>query len=177
MEPFVILLVTILLILVHTLFMKKPRTTKKIIDIAFIYSMVVMVGLGGIIAFIGHVFFGPNIAAMIGWMPGSPFQYEVGVADLALGVTAILVPWIRGTYWISAALANAIFLIGCAVGHIKDLMLAGNTAAYNAGPVLYINDIAVPLIILILAVASIKVIVKKAAPKKKPAKRSKGKKK
>lgn len=173
MEPIVLMLVTLLLILIHTLLIKKPRTTKKVIDVAFIYSMVVMVGLGGILAFVMHVFFGPKIATMIGWMPGSPFQYEVGAADLALGVTAILVPWVRGTYWLAAALANAIFLIGCAAGHIRDLMMAGNTAVYNAGPVLYINDIVVPLIILILAIASIKVIAKKAATKKK----AKGKKK
>jgi hypothetical protein len=162
MEPFFSLILTLFLILARAFLMKKPRTAKKIIEVAFIYSMVVMVGLGGLVGFVMHAFFGPRTAAMIGWLPGSPFQYEVAVADLAFGVVGLLVPWIRGSYWLAAALGNAVFLIGCAAGHIKDLLKAGNTALYNAGPVLYISDIAVPLIVLGLAVASMKVSEKES---------------
>jgi hypothetical protein len=151
MEPIVILSLTLIAILIHSLLMKK-RTTKKVLEITFLYFMVIQVGLGGIMAFIMHVFFGAKTAAMIGWAAGSPFQYEVGVADLAFGVTALLVPWIRGTYWIAAALVNAIFLLGCSVGHVISLVKSGNTAAYNAGPVLFISDIAIPISILVLAI-------------------------
>lgn len=154
MEPLVLLCASLTLTAVHILLMKKPRTAGRMIDIAFIYSMVILAGLGGIVGFVMHVFFGPRTAGMIGWMPGSPFQYEVGVADLAFGVVALLVPWIRGSYWLAAALGNAVFLVGCAVGHIRDLWATGNDALYNAGPVLYISDIAVPVALVILAVLS-----------------------
>jgi hypothetical protein len=151
MNPLYILLFSILLAAAHIFLMKKPRTLKKMLEVIFMYVMFISVGLTGVLAFYGHVFMGPEIAAKIGWKGGSPFQYEVGVADLSFGVIALLIPWIRGTYWIAAALVNAIFLIGCAVGHIRDLMIHGNTAVYNAGPVLWIGDLLVPVLILALA--------------------------
>jgi hypothetical protein len=151
MEPIVILSLTLLAILIHSLLMKK-RTTKKVLEVTFLYFMVIQVGLGGIMAFIMHVFFGAKTAAMIGWAAGSPFQFEVGVADLAFGVTALLVPWIRGTYWLAAALANATFLLGCSIGHFMSVYQRGDTAVYNVGPVLFISDIFIPISILILAI-------------------------
>ncbi len=153
MLSYIFIGIAIICIIVHAAIMKKPRTLKKMLEIAFIYIMVVNIGFGGLIAFFGHVFNGPQIAAMIGWPAGSPFQYEVGVADLAFGVIAVLTIWIRGNFWFAAALANAIFLIGCAVGHIRDLILSGNTAVYNAGPSIYLTDIVIPVIVLILAIA------------------------
>ena len=161
MNPLYILLFSLLLAMVHVFLMKKPRTLKKILEVIFIYVMFISVGLTGTLAFYGHVFMGPEIAAKIGWKGGSPFQYEVGVADLSFGVIALLTPWIRGTYWIAAALVNAVFLIGCAVGHIRDLVLHGNTAVYNAGPVLWIGDLLVPVLIFALAVAISKMKDKK----------------
>ena len=43
----------------------------------------------GLWAFIGHVFFAEQAAASIGWA-NTPFQYEVGVANLGLGLACDL---------------------------------------------------------------------------------------
>lgn len=40
-------------------------------------------GIGG---FIAHVFISDEVADSIGWNAGSPFQLEVGFANLAIGV-------------------------------------------------------------------------------------------
>ena len=139
--------------ILHVAFMKKPRTKGNILEVVFIYLMVINFGIGGIIAFIGHVFFGPSVAAQIGWPAGSPFQYEVGVADLAFGVTALLVPWIKGSYRLAAALGNSIFLLAAAVGHIRSLTVSGNAAVYNIGAPIIIADIIMPIVVLGLAFA------------------------
>jgi hypothetical protein len=37
---------------------------------------------------------------MIGWPPGNPFQFEVGVHDGAWGVLGFLCIWIGGLFWL-----------------------------------------------------------------------------
>jgi hypothetical protein len=91
-----------------------------------------------------------EIARKIGWQPGSPFQFEVAVADLAWGVCGVLCIWLRRGFWVATGIGNSVFLLGCAFGHIRQIVQEGNTAIYNAGPVLWIGDIGVPLTLLIL---------------------------
>jgi hypothetical protein len=59
----------------------------------------VFLGFSSILAFFGHTFAADEIAAYIGWMPGSPFQFEVAVANLAIGVLGISCVWLRGNFW------------------------------------------------------------------------------
>ena len=46
-------------------------------------------------------------------------------------------------------LVNAIFLLGDAVGHVRQIMVAGNFASGNAGPVFYL-DIILPISTIVL---------------------------
>ena len=48
----------------------------------FRWTALLAVGVTGIYTFVGHVFFAESTAAHIGWQT-SPFQYEVGIADLS----------------------------------------------------------------------------------------------
>ena len=101
-----------------------------------------------------HGFPGPHfqareIALKIGWQP-SPFQFEVAVANLAFGVLGILCIWQRRGFWTATGIGYATFLLGCAYGHLREMILDGNFAPYNVGPVLWVNDLAVPLAILLL---------------------------
>jgi hypothetical protein len=59
-----------------------------VIDQLLRYLFLFPLGIQGLWAFIGHVFFAERSAAAIGWAT-SPFQYEVGVANLGLGLAAI----------------------------------------------------------------------------------------
>jgi hypothetical protein len=126
----------------------KQRSAKKIVEIILMYLLVIAVGLGAVIAGAFHVFNGPATARMIGWEPGSPFQYEVGVADMALGLIAMLCIFVRGRFWLAAILANSFFLLGCMAGHVRSLAESGNLAAYNIGPNIIVSDLIVPLALL-----------------------------
>ncbi|MFA4877415.1 MAG: DUF6790 family protein [Methanoregula sp.] len=80
---------------------------------------------------------------------GSPFQYEVGIANLALGVVGILCYHFRDNFWLATILANAVFLLGDGVGHVRDILLNANYAPMNAGVPLY-RDFLFPLAQILL---------------------------
>jgi len=141
------LAVALVVIVVHLLLMRQ-RSAKKIIEIILLYLLVIAVGLGSLVAGAFHVFNGPATAIMIGWEPGSPFQYEVGVADMAFGLVAVLCLFIRGSFWLAAIIANSVFLLGCMIGHVRSLAESGNLAAYNIGPNIIISDLILPLVLI-----------------------------
>ena len=141
------LTVAIAAIIIHILLMKQ-RSAKKVIEIILLYLLVIAFGLGSIVAGAFHVFNGPATAKMIGWQPGSPFQYEVGVADMAFGLVCVLCIFFRGTFWLAAILANSFFLFGCMIGHVRSLAESGNLAAYNIGPNIIFSDFILPLVVI-----------------------------
>lgn len=127
---------------------KRRRSTLAIVETYLIYFFAIYVGFMGVFTAYAHVFMPGRASASIGWAP-SPFEYEVGMADLTVGVLGILCIWFRGNFWLATAIANAVWLLGDAVGHIRQVMLANNHAANNAGIFLYL-EIAIPLLILAL---------------------------
>jgi hypothetical protein len=114
-----------------------------------IYLLFIYVGLMGILTAYAHVFRSAETSASIGWLP-SPFEYEVGMADLTIGVLGVLCLWVRGNFWLAAAIANAVWLLGDAVGHIREMTLHNNHAANNSGLFL-LAEITTPILILFLA--------------------------
>jgi hypothetical protein len=129
---------------------KQPRTKSRVVELLLLYLLTINVGFGGILAWYGHTFMADEIARKIGWQPGSPFQFEVAVADLSWGVCGVLCIWIRKSFWTATGIGSAVFFLGCAFGHIRQILHEGNMAVYNAGPVLWIGDIGIPLAILVL---------------------------
>lgn len=105
-------------------------------------------GLMGIIAAYGHVFMGPEIAREIGWQTGSPFQFEVGMANLSYGILGVLAYWCRGRFWDAAGMGWSLLLLGCFVGHLIDYYTHGNNAPYNMGLFVWFNDLALPVLVL-----------------------------
>ena len=106
-------------------------------------------GLLNTIAFLGHAFKANEIASYIGWPEGNPFQFEVGVANLALGVIGVMCLWIKDRFWLAMVVGSTVFGWGVAYGHIKLIVLYHNYDPGNAGLVLYL-DIIVPLLMIIL---------------------------
>ena len=72
------------------------------------------------------------------------------MADLTMGVLGILCLRFQGEFWLATAIANAVWLLGNAVGHIRQMVLYNNHAANNSGIFLY-SEIITPLVILVLA--------------------------
>jgi hypothetical protein len=95
-----------------------------------------------------HVFRPVETSASIGWST-SPYEYEVGMADLTVGVLGILCLRFRGDFWLATAIANAVWLLGDAVGHVRQMTLNNNHASNNSG-IFLVTEIIMPLVILSL---------------------------
>jgi hypothetical protein len=90
------------------------------------------VGLDSLWAGIFHVFLPKIASAQIGWQP-SPFEFEVGISDISLGVVAVVSFW-RSLAFQSAVAAYAImFYVGVSVGHIVQALGQGDFAPDNFG--------------------------------------------
>jgi hypothetical protein len=75
------------------------------------------------------------------------------MADLAIGVTACVSFWRDLSFKAAAVSAASIFLLGDAVGHVKQMLIAGNFAPGNAGVPFYTDIICPALAIGLLVVA------------------------
>lgn len=113
-----------------------------------VYLLLIYVGLMGVLTAYAHVFRPVQTSASIGWST-SPYEYEVGMADLTVGVLGILCVWFRGNFWLATAIANLVWLEGDAIGHVRQVILYNNHARNNAGLFLYL-EIMVPVLILFL---------------------------
>ena len=110
-------------------------------------------GIQGVWAFVGHVFFPERSAAAIGWAT-SPFQYEVGVANLGLGLAAIYAAFRGFEARVAVGIAAACFLIGAGIGHVRDILATGNLAPGNAGPIMVTDFLTPTAIVVLLILAS-----------------------
>jgi hypothetical protein len=117
------------------------------VEVLLQHLLVVAYGVGGVFAFLGHHFRPGEVAASIGWEPGSPFQEEIAYANLGYGVAGLLCARQRAG-WTATALASSIFYLGAALVHIRDLRRSSNTAINNAGAIA--PDLLIPLTALTL---------------------------
>ncbi|HZU88573.1 MAG TPA: DUF6790 family protein [Stellaceae bacterium] len=118
------------------------------------WVLLLPIGVAGLWAALFHLFFPDLAAAHIGWAP-SPFQFEVGVADLAIGITACLAFRRDLGFKAAAVSAASVFLLGDAVGHVRQMLTAGNFAPGNAG-VPFFMDILGPALALALLAAALR---------------------
>ena len=100
-----------------------------------------------------HAFFQSLVAPSIGWMP-SPFEWELAWAEYGMALIAILSLRSGYSMRLAATLVYAVFSFGAAAQHIQQIVCCANDHANNAGPILWINDIVVPLVVLYLAYAT-----------------------
>jgi hypothetical protein len=112
-----------------------------------------LVGVQGWVYAGGHLFFADQVADSIGWGRGSPFQFEVGLANLSYGVLGVFASSYGRDWWLATVVAFSVFYLGAAVGHLRHIVVERNFSPGNAGPVLFI-DIAVPLFLIWLYVAA-----------------------
>jgi hypothetical protein len=126
----------------------RPVTRDFVIDRLLRYLFVFPLGLQGLWAFVGHVFFPAQSAAAIGWAD-SPFQFEVGMANLGLGLASLYAAFRGFEARLTAFLVAACFLVGAGLFHIKDIVTTGNFAPGNAGPIM-VTDFLTPIAVLVL---------------------------
>ena len=126
-----------------------PRPRHLLAHLLLRYVNLIPVGLMGLWGAVGHLMFPARTAAAIGWAP-SPFQTEVGYANLGLGIAGVLAAVLpdRG-FRAGVAVVVAGFLGGAAANHVVEIVRDGNLAVGNAGPILY-TDVLTPLLLFIL---------------------------
>jgi hypothetical protein len=134
---------------IHLAFSRKRRSSGlAVAETYLLYLFVIYVGLMGLFTAYAHVFLPARASASIGWA-SSPFEYEVGMADLTVGVLGVLCACFRGDFWLATSIANAVWLWGDAIGHVRQVVENNNHAANNSGLFLYLEFI-VPAVILAL---------------------------
>jgi hypothetical protein len=119
-----------------------------IVSTILLSLLVIQVGLMGLLTAYAHVFRPIQTSASIGWQT-SPYEYEVGMADLTVGVLGVLCLFFCDNFWLATAVANAVWMWGDAIGHVRQMVDYNNHAANNAGLFLY-AELLTPLIILLL---------------------------
>ncbi len=130
----------------------RPITWRFAADRLLHYLMLFPVGLMGLWAAVGHLVFPAESAQAIGWAT-SPFQSEVGSANLGIGLAGIYAAFRSFDARLATALVVAGFLGGAGVVHIDEIMRTGNLAPGNAGPILF-TDFLTPIVILLLLAAT-----------------------
>jgi hypothetical protein len=116
------------------------------------WILLLPIGVTGVWAGAFHVFLPQTAASLIGWQV-SPFQFEVGMADFAIGITACIAFWRDLSFKAAAVCAASVFLLGDAIGHVREMVMAGNFAPGNAGVPFYMDIIAPLLSITLLLFA------------------------
>lgn len=119
------------------------------------YLLFFNVGIAGLIGFVAHTFLADETAKTIGWPIGSPFQFEMGIANLSYGVLGLLCLRFHRLFWAATVIGYSILFLGCAYGHWVQ-MQKGDFHPWNAGPYIWITDFIMPLIILLLSAVAIK---------------------
>jgi hypothetical protein len=104
-------------------------------------GVIYLIGWAGIGAGVAHIVFGRKTSASIGWAP-SPFETEVGFADLAMGVAGVMAAGQPTSYWLAVIIANSIFRFGCGIGHLRAMIKERNFAANNTS--VLVIDFGVP---------------------------------
>ncbi len=92
-------LIAVIAASLHIAFSRRRRGSRAvIIETYLLYLFVIYVGLMGVLTAYAHVFRPMQTSASIGWAT-SPYEYEVGMADLTVGVLGFLCLGFRGNFW------------------------------------------------------------------------------
>lgn len=118
---------------------------------SLINALVWLIGVNGIVTASGHLLFPKPVADSIGWPSGTPWQWEVGLTSLGLGVCGVISPMFDRPFWLATILIASIFLLGAAVGHVREVVVEKNWSPGNAGAILY-TDVLIPVLVLTLYV-------------------------
>ncbi len=147
MLSFWLFIVAIVLAVIH-IFVGKARGPR-IAEIFLVYILFFNVGVMALLAFYVHLFNAEATARQIGWAAGSPFQSEIGMANLSYGVLGVLSVWLRGKFWVATILGFSILVVGAFSVHMIQWQ-HGDVAPLNIGVFVWFNDLIIPIILLSL---------------------------
>lgn len=160
MYPLIFFGLALLFAVIHTA-RTKNRTAPHLVEIFLLWLMVWCIGVQGIFASVFQIFTPEMVAKDIGWQV-SPFEFEVAVGNLGMGVAGLLALVWRGKYWLGPIITYLIFIYGAAYGHLVQ-QSRGDVSSYNSGIFLWVGDILIPTIILVLAILYYLFVISKSS--------------
>ena len=110
---------------------RSTNSRERRIEVFLIFLFALGVAGSGISGFFGHLFLSDQVAEGVGWPAGSPFQLEMGFANLILGVLGIIAVGRRDGFREATVIAVAILGFGATIVHIIDIIGTGNLAPGN----------------------------------------------
>ncbi len=115
----------------HVYFSKENLSNSRKVEIFLIYILALGIGANGISSFFGHVFLSDLVAESIGWEAGSPFQLEMGFANMVLGFLGFMAVQRRTDFRTATIVAVTILGVGATIVHLLDIAATGNLAPGN----------------------------------------------
>src|SRR5262245_12547280 len=109
------------------------------------WLLLLSVGVEMIWAGIFHILFPAAAAAQIGWQV-SPFQFEVGVSDLAIGIVAVVAFRRSLAFRTAVVFYVVLFYIGVAFGHVRQALVANDYSPDNFGLLLLLTVVKIVLL-------------------------------
>lgn len=141
-------LLPLLLTAVHILLDRQANTTTRRIEVALMYLLAISVGANGIGGAFGHLFLSDLVAEGIGWPAGSPFQLEMGFANLTIGVLGLAAIGRRDGFRTAAVVATTIIGVGATFVHLQDIAAHGNLSPGNT--IQNISNLLDPVLLIAL---------------------------
>lgn len=117
-------------------------------EVFFRWISFIGLGITGFYSAIMHIFLPHLASSTIGWT-NSPFQYEVGIANLAFAVLATLSFNAPFNFRFAMVVGYTIWFWGDALGHIYQMITNHNFASGNAGSWFWI-DVIIPFVLVFL---------------------------
>jgi hypothetical protein len=109
---------------------RSVNTRERKLEILMIY-LFLFSAAGGIAGAMGHFFASDLVAQSIGWEAGSPFQLEMGFANLSFGILAAIAVGRRDGFREATVLGGAILSVGAFIVHLVDVIGSNNLAPGN----------------------------------------------
>ncbi len=97
-----------------------------------------LIGAHGIAMATPHIFMPAPVARSIGWEP-SPFQWELGFANLGTGILGVTADSFGREYTLATIIVASISLYAFAVGHVREMLKERNFSIGNAGPIFFMD--------------------------------------
>lgn len=133
------LLTGIVTILIHPGHWTFPAVCQNLL----FYQMTVSLTLSGLISFVGHVFKSDSVAESIGWAKGSPFQKELGFAELGYALAGFFCIFHGREFFLAAIVLTSPLYLLAGINHIKEMLVKKNFASHNTWTI--IPDLLMPL--------------------------------
>ncbi|PIS00475.1 MAG: hypothetical protein COT84_07355 [Chlamydiae bacterium CG10_big_fil_rev_8_21_14_0_10_35_9] len=146
--PLIIFILAIAFFSIHLVVLKKKISPRYKMELLMAYLFFFLVGIQSLFSAVAHLFYPEETAKIIGWPPGGPFQFEVGIANLSFAVLGVLSIWFRKRFWIAVIVGYTIWLWGDAIGHIMQIIRIEDYAEGNAGVYFY-SDIIAPFVLIL----------------------------